>query len=91
MEMSDQLQVSAALPEKQNLYTYREPNCDLSAVQSTEPSLYWAIPVQGEYTAWRQLDIDIDISQVNLLKTKRNLFYIMNQLVLRSKHFPLRL
>jgi len=28
---------------------------------------------------------------INLLKTKRNLFYIRNQSVPRSKHFPSRL
>ena len=33
----------------------------------------------------------IHILNFNLLKTKRNLLYIRNQSVLRSKHFPPRL
>ena len=92
MEVSGQLQVSAALAEKQNLCTYWEPNCDPSVVQAIQNIHYTELSrVQSEYTVWRQSDTDIDISQVNLLKTKRHLLYIRNQSVPRCKRFPPRL
>ena len=36
----------------------------------------------------RQSERHVEFCNINLLKTKRNLLYIRNQSVPRSKHFP---
>ena len=53
-------------------------------------------PLHMQPTDWQRLSVRKKTktkvsTSINISKTKRNLFYIRNQSVPRSKHFPLRL
>jgi len=53
-------------------------------VKNTKYLCQWFMTLQ----IWQDVD---SFSLTNLLKTKRNLFYVRNQSVARCKHFPARL
>ena len=60
----------------------------MNSAMNAEQRKIWG---QKEKTNFHEETLRLEKSEINLLKTKRKLFYIRNQSVPRSKHTPSQL